>query len=267
MSEIDKDGKQDAGGKAKIAQPRSCAPRRPQGVGTDAGHCGNLRRRAVLRAVEAQPRVVADGAEKAAGHRPHDGRERPVRRERHGRTSRRDDGDQGIQRQGRRAGPADRGAAHGFGDDARDRFARRGADDHAQRRHVPGRRASLRRRQRHFAGGPEIRLHLPEHQFEFADGVGQGLPPRQVRLGRQRHQLRAGDRQERDGRERQELGAADQRLRLGPQYGEGDAHDRRGQWREDRRGNAGAAEHARLLVVSAQDPADQARRGRRRRRR
>ena len=30
--------------------------------------------------------------------------------------------------------------------------------------------------------------------------AGQGLPPRQVRLGRQRHQLRARDRQERDAR-------------------------------------------------------------------
>ena len=116
----------------------------------------------------------------------------------------------------------------------------------------------LRRGQCDLAGGAEIRLHLPEHQFELADRVGQGLPPRQVRLGRQRHQLRAGDRQERDGRQRQALGAADQRLRLGPQHREGDAHHRRGQRRQDRRGNAGAAEHARLLVVSAQDPADQA---------
>ena len=58
--------------------------------------------------------------------------------------------------------------------------------------------------------------------------AGQGLPPRQVRLGRQRHQLRAGDRQERDEGQRQELGAADQRLRVGPQHVEGDARAGRG---------------------------------------
>jgi len=34
----------------------------------------------------------------------------------------RDDGDQGVQRQGRRAGAAHRGAAHGHGDDAGDRL-------------------------------------------------------------------------------------------------------------------------------------------------
>ena len=107
----------------------------------------------------------------------------------------------------------------------------------------------------------------PQHQFELADRGGQGLPPRQVRLGRQRHELRARDRQERDGGQRQELGAADQRLRVGAPDVEGDAHDRRGERRQDRRGADGAAEHARLLVVPPQDPADQAERGRRRHRR
>jgi branched-chain amino acid transport system substrate-binding protein len=47
--------------------------------------------------------------------------------------------------------------------------------------------------------------------------AGARLPPHQVRVGRQRHQLRARHREERDQGERQELGAAHQRLRLGHQ--------------------------------------------------
>ena len=133
------------------------------------------------------------------------------------RAPRRDDGDQGVQRQGRRARPHDRGDPHGHGDDAGHRLARRRAHDHAQRSRVPDRRAAFGRRQRDLAGRAEIRLRLPQHQLELADRGGQELPPRQVRLGRQRHQLRAGDRQERDEGQRQELGAADQRLRVGPQ--------------------------------------------------
>ena len=91
----------------------------------------------------------------------------------------------------------------------------------------------------------------------------QGLPPRQVRLGRQRHQLLATRSSRTRSRQRQELGAAHQRLRVGTQHVEGDARDRRGERRQDHRRADGAAEHARLLLVPAQDPADQARRGRR----
>ena len=80
-------------------------------------------------------------------------------------------------------------------------------------------------------------------------------------------QLLARDRQERDERQRQELAAADQRLRLGPHDLEGDARDHRGQRRQGRRRAAGAAEHARLRVLPAEDPADQARRRRHRGRR
>ena len=120
---------------------------------------------------------------------------------------------------------------------------------------------AFRRGQRDLAGGAEVRLHLPQHQLQLADRSRQGLPPRQVRLGRQRHQLRPRDRQERDQGERQELGAADQRLRLGPQHLEGHARDGRGQRRQDRRRAAGAAEHPRLLVLPAQAAAAQARRG------
>ena len=215
----------------------------------------------VLRPLGAQPRLGAGGAAEAAGDRPDDGRVGPVRRQRRRGAARRDDGHQGVQRQGRRARPAHRGAAHGHRDHAGHRLARGRAHDHAQRGGVPDRRGALGRGQRDLAGGAEVRLHLPQHQLELAHRIGQGLPPRQVRLGRQRHQLRARDRQERDQGQRQELGAADQRLRLGPQHREGDARDRRGQRRQDRRGAAGAAEHARLLVVPAQAAAAQARRG------
>ena len=62
--------------------------------------------------------------------------------------------------------------------------------------------------------------------------------------------------------DRQELGAAYQRLRMGPQHVEGHARGDRGERRQDRRRTAGAAEHARLHRLPAQDPADQA--GRRR---
>ena len=44
----------------------------------------------------------------------------------------------------------------------------------------------------------QVRRDLPQHQLARADRGGRGLPPRQVRLGRQRHQLRQGHRQERD---------------------------------------------------------------------
>ena len=208
------------------------------------------------------------GAEEAAGDRPDDGRvaaSTPPR-----------GGDERLgammaikefNDKGGVLGRHDRGDPHGHRDDAGHRLARRRAHDHAQRGGVPGRRGALGRGQRDLAGGAEVRLRLPQHQLELADRGRQGLPPRQVRLGRQRHQLLARDRQERDEGQRQELGAADQRLRLGPQHLEGDARDRRGQRRQDRRRAAGAAEHARLLRLPAQDPADQARRRRHRGRR
>ena len=72
----------------------------------------------------------------------------------------------------------------------------------------------------------------------------------EVRVGRQRHELRARDREERDQDQRPQLGAADQRLRVGAQHVEGDAHARRGQRREDHRRADGPAEHARLLVAT-----------------
>ena len=97
----------------------------------------------VLRPVEGAPRVGAGAAEEAAGHRPHHGRERPVRRERHVGAARRHDGDPRVQREGRRARAPHRGAAHRHRDHARDRLARRGAHDHAQRGRVPDRRPEL----------------------------------------------------------------------------------------------------------------------------
>ena len=204
------------------------SPQAAQGFGADARRRRALRRGAVLRAVEAQPRLGAGAQKKplvigltmdASGQYGASGAD-----ERLGR----DDGDQGVQRQGRRARPDDRGDPHGHRDHAGHRLARRRADDHPQRGRVPGRRAALGRGQRDLAGGAEVRLRLPQHQLELAHRGRQGLPPRQVRLGRQRHQLRARDRQERDQGERQELGAAHQRLRLGPQHLEGDARARRG---------------------------------------
>ncbi len=238
------------------------APPRPQSFGAGARYRRRLRRGAVFRPVETQSRLVAGRPEKATGPGSHDGRERPVRGERHGRASRRDDGDQGNQRQRRRARASDRGDPHGLGDDARHRLTRRRTSHHPQRSRVPDRRAPLGRGQCDLAGRAEVRLHLPQHQFKLADRGGQGLPPRQVRLGWQRHQLRAGHRQERDGGQWQELGAAHERLRMGAPDVEGDADHRRGERRQDHRGAARAAEHARLLVVSPQDPADQAERGR-----
>ena len=108
-----------------------------------------------------------------------------------------------------------------------------------------------------------------QHQLELAHRGGPRLPPRQVRLGRQRHQLQPRHRQERDARERQELAAAHQRLRLGPQHLEVDARAGRGERRQGDGRADGAAEHARLQLLPAQAAADQAasdrRRGRRRR--
>ena len=72
---------------------------------------------------------------------------------------------------------------------------------------------------------------------------------------------------QRGRRHRQELAAADQRLRLGPHDLGGDQDAGRGGRRQDRRQPAGAAEHPRLHLVPAEDPADQARRGRDRDRR
>ena len=70
-------------------------------------------------------------------------------------------------------------------------------------------------------------------------------------------------------RHRQELAAADQRLRLGPHHVGGDQGAGRSGRRQDHRQSAGAAEHARLHLLSAEDPAGKARRrgdrGRRRR--
>ena len=71
------------------------------------------------------------------------------------------------------------------------------------------------RSERDLAGGAEIRLRLSEHQLELADRSRTELPSHQVRVGRQRQQLRAGDGQERDEGQRQQLGARDQRLRVG----------------------------------------------------
>ena len=243
------------------------APQAPQGFGVDARRRRALRRGAVLRAVEAQPRLGAERAEEAAGDRPDDGHERPVRRLGRRRAARRDDGDQGVQREGRRARPVDRGDPHGHRDHAGHRHAHRRADDHPQRSRLPDRRGALGRGQRDLAGGAEVRLRLPQHQLELAHRGRQGLPPGQVRLGRQRQQLLARDRQERDAGERQELAAPDQRLRLGPHHLEGDAGDHRGQRRQGRRRAAGAAEHPRLRRLPAEDPADQAGRGRHRGRR
>ena len=108
MSEIDKDGKQDADRNGKIAQP-------------------NPARRAVLKASAlalatagtygAAPffgpwkhnHVWSQTAQKKPlVTRPHDGCQRPVRRSGMDERARRDDGDRGIQRQGRRDGPQDR---------------------------------------------------------------------------------------------------------------------------------------------------------------
>ena len=58
-------------------------------------------------------------------------------------TARRHDGDPRVQREGRRARAPHRGAAHRHRDHARDRLARRGAHDHAQRGRVPDRRPEL----------------------------------------------------------------------------------------------------------------------------
>ena len=198
----------------------------------DHRHGRRGRRGWLLRPVEHPPRLGAGGAGQAAGHRPDDGRLRPVRRQRRHGAAGRDDGHQGVQRQGRRAGPAHRGHPHGHRDHAGHRLARGRAHDQPQRRGLPDRRGALGRGQRHLAGGAEVRLHLPQHQLQLAHRIGQGLPPRQVRVGRQRHQLRAGHRQERDQGQRQGLGAADQRLRLGPQHLEGHARHRRGQRRQ-----------------------------------
>ena len=148
-------------------------------------------------------------------------------------------------------GRHDRGDAHRYRDHARHRLARRRAHDHAQRSRVPDRRLAFGRGQRDLAGRAEVRLHLLQHQLELAHRVGQGLPSREVRVGRQRHQLRRGHRQERDQGQRQELGAAHQRLRVGPQHGQGDAHAGRGQRRQDRRRADDPAEHARLLVATS----------------
>ena len=170
----------------------------------------------VLRPVEGATTPGRRRAEEAAGDRPHHGRERPVRRERHGRAPRRDARDPRVQRQGRRARPPDRGAAHGHRDHAGHRLARRRAHDHAQRGRVPDRRGAFGRGQRHLAGGAEVRHGVLQHQLELAHRGRPRLPPRQVRLGRQRHQLQPRHRQERDAGERPQLAAAHQRLRLGP---------------------------------------------------
>ena len=82
------------------------APQAAEGLGADPGRRRPVRRGAVLRAVEGEPRVGAERAEEAARDRPDDGQQRPVRRVGRRRAARRDDGDQGVQRQGRRARPA-----------------------------------------------------------------------------------------------------------------------------------------------------------------
>ena len=97
--------------------------------------------------------------------------------------------------------------------------------------------------------------------------AGRELLARQVRVGRQRHQLLQGRRAERGREDRQEVAAAHQRLRVGPHHVGGHQGAGREGRRPDHRQPAGAAEHARLRLLSAQGAADQARRGRDRGRR
>src|SRR3546814_5264317 len=57
-----------------------------------------------------------------------------------------------------------------------------------------------------FRSRPEIRLHLLQHELQFAVRVRQGLPSREVRVGRQRRELREGVRTQRRADLREEMG-------------------------------------------------------------
>ena len=105
-------------------------------------------------------------------------------------------------------GRPDQGGAPRHRDHAGHRLARGRATDQAREGGVSRRRDELGRRERHLAGGAEIRRHLPQHQLELALRVGRELPPRQVRVGRQRHQLRPGQRQGRHRQVRQDAGCS-----------------------------------------------------------
>ncbi len=92
---------------------------------------------------------------------------------------------------------------------------------------LPRRRHPVGRGQRHRAGRAEIRRRLLQHQLELAHRGGQGLPPRQVRVGRQRR--RTSPIAARQGAIKtfgKNWLLLHQRLCLGPQHLQGDARGR-----------------------------------------
>ena len=151
-------------------------------------------------------------------HRSHLGRLGAVRQLGRVRSARHADGRLRAQRARRRARAQGRDHPHRHRDNAGDGQPGGGTPDRPPRMRLPHRRGQLGGRERHLPGRPEVRHRVPEHQLQLAHRIRQELPPRQVRLGRKRHQLRPGRGQERDQRLRNEVDADDQRLRLGPQH-------------------------------------------------
>ena len=114
-----------------------------------------------------------------------------------GRPARHPHRHRGGERQGRRAraqGRVDHGRHR---DEPRRRQPRRRALHHPRGLPDPDRRAAFRRRQRDHAGREQIRHHLPQHELLGAERGRRELLARQVRVGRQRHQLLEGLGQER----------------------------------------------------------------------
>ncbi len=236
---------------ASASQSRRIPPHDREGQ-PDGGR--RRRHRHVLRSLAAQPRLGA--GRQADQARPHLRRQRPVRQQRPGRHARHPPRHRRVQRQGRRARPQDRVDHRRHRDQPGDRHARRRALHRPGAVRLPDRRAAFGRRQRHHPGRQQVRHRLPQHQLLGAERGRRELLARQVRVGRQRHQLLQGRGAERGGEDRQELAAAHQRLRLGPHHLGGDQGAGGEGRRPDHRQPADPAEHARLHLLSAQGAAD-----------